>query len=199
MPVYPSPETWEYANERQRKSLKQPQPLLMDVGDLMLYPTCRGESINPYFKEKDLIDTGWKPDGWGALLIIDSGRAFDFLAWHRALTIVVSLPQKPDVDCLRSQVEWVVRSPGTCSASHFKRMKFEKVQRFTIDDVRLRQCFPSLTSGIYAAVQDISIANELNIGPSHKAFFNVQRQADGECANVPFPQISCLAAITAEQ
>ena len=35
---------------KSRKTLKEPQPFLMEVGDLLVYPTCQGQSINPYFK-----------------------------------------------------------------------------------------------------------------------------------------------------
>jgi hypothetical protein len=182
-----------------RKTLKEPQPLLMEIGDLLVYPTWRGEGINPYFSEKELKDTGWKPDGWGALLIIETGRAFDFLAWYRPLTVIDSMAQKPNIDTFQSHVEWVLRSPGTCSAAHFKRMQFEKIHRVTLDSARLRKCFPDLTPGVYAAVNDISIANELSIGPSHGSFFSVKIQADGEVAKVPFPSIGSLAEIAARQ
>lgn len=182
---------------RPRKTLNKPQPLLMEIGDLVVYPTCRGEAINPYFTEKELKDTVWRPDGWGALLIIDCGRAFDFLAWYRPLTLVDSMAQKPNIDCLRSRMKWVLRSPGTCSAAHFKRMQFETMHRLTIDRARRGKCFPDLTPGVHEAVNDVSIANELGIGPSHSSFFGWQIQTAGEYAKVPFPSIGCLAEITA--
>ncbi len=78
----------------------------MDVGDLLLYPTCRGEGINPYFQENAWSEaSGWKGDGWGALLIIDAGRVFDFLAWYRPLTLVAAQPEKPNLERLLSERE----------------------------------------------------------------------------------------------
>lgn len=182
---------------KRRKTLTEPQPLLMEIGDLVVYPTCRGKCINPYFTGKQLSDTGWRPDGWGALLTIDSARAFDFLAWYRPLTLVDSMGQKPTIDGLLSQVKWVLRGPGTCSPAHFKRMQFEKTHRVTIDRARLCKCFPDLPSGVQAAVNDISIANDLNIGPSRNSFFSMGIQPDGEVAKVPFPTIESLAQIAA--
>ena len=180
-----------------RKTLKQPQPLLMDVGDLLVYPTCRGEGINPFFQENAWSEaSGWKGDGWGALLIIDAGRVFDFLAWYRPLTLVAAQPEKPNLERLLSQREWVQRNPGICSASHFKRMQFEKIHRIAIDDSRRRQCFPNLSPGMSAAIQEICISNELGIAPDYNAFFRMQLQPNGEFTRVPFPSIGSLMAIT---
>lgn len=180
-----------------RKTLKKPQPLLMNVGDLLVYPTCQGECINPYYKENALSDSGWKPDGWGAFLIIDAGRAFDFLAWYRPLTLMDSISQKPNIDHILSQMDWVQRNAGTCSASHFKRMQLEKIHHIAIDTHRQRQFFPNLISGFYAAIKDISIADELGIGPYRKSFFSINVQPDGKITLDPFPTIGSLAAITA--
>lgn len=182
-----------------RKTLKEPQPLLMEAGDLLIYPTCQGQNVNPYFKDNELSDSGWNADGWGALLVIDCGLAFNFLAWYRPLTIVESLTEKPSIDHLLSQVAWVQRSSGTCSSNHFKRMQLEKIHHFAFDEDRRRQCFPKLTSGINAAVQDISISNELGIGPYYNAFFTMRLQPDGNFVKDPFPMIGNLAAIIASQ
>jgi hypothetical protein len=37
-----------------RTVLKKPQQLLMDRGDVIVYPTCSGRCINPYFASKEL-------------------------------------------------------------------------------------------------------------------------------------------------
>jgi hypothetical protein len=55
-----------------RKVIGKPQPLLMEMGDVIVYPTCGGKCINPYFASKELdrqyTKSGpmpWKQDGWG--------------------------------------------------------------------------------------------------------------------------------------
>jgi hypothetical protein len=167
-----------------RKTLKQPQPWVMDVGDLFVYPTCRGDIINPYFTEKSWTDTGWKADGWGAMVIIEKSRAFDFLAWYRFVTIAAPHPQKPTVTRLLSELEWFLRPPGTCSDAHFKRLRLEKVSQVNIDASRLRRHFSSVSPGLQCAVNDISIANGLHIGPTPTRGFNVQKQPDGSVAKL---------------
>src|SRR5439155_21330222 len=39
--------------KKTRSVLKSPQPLLMQVGEIYVYPTCGGECINPYFPSKE--------------------------------------------------------------------------------------------------------------------------------------------------
>jgi len=182
-----------------RRTLKEPQPLLMELGDLLVYPTCRGECINPYFTDKQLGLWDWKPDRWGAALIIDCGRAFDFLAWYQALTIVDSLPQRPTIDILRSRLGWVMRNPGTCSKGHFKRMQLQRIDCLAIDSACVRQRFPGTTSGTDAAVKDISSSNELSIGPHRTDFFSVRIQSDGAVAKIAFPAIASLTEIMARE
>jgi Ankyrin repeats (many copies) len=74
------------AGRRSRSVLRKPQPLLMEFGDVMLYPTCLGENINPYFASKELdtvckkdgpvpwTSVPWAQDRWGAMVIVDCGR-----------------------------------------------------------------------------------------------------------------------------
>jgi hypothetical protein len=80
------------AGSRPRPILRKPQALLMEVGDVAVYPTFGGRCINPYFASRELDRLGtrepaWKQDGWSAMVIVDRGRAFDFLSWYRPLTI----------------------------------------------------------------------------------------------------------------
>ena len=149
-----------------RNTLRSPQPLLMERGDVLVYPTCAGRCINPYFPSKEQ-DGRWTQDGWGAMTIIDCGRAFDFLAWYRATTIAYAVAERPTLDLLSgSEVLWRFGRPGTCSASHFRKMELQKIGRFAVDQEKLKNVFPILKPGISAAVQDISIANSMNAVPN---------------------------------
>lgn len=157
-------------NGRSRPVLKKPQPFLMDVGDVFIYPTFRGRCINPYFASRELDRLGtmspaWKQDGWAAMVIIDNGRAFDFLAWYRPLTISRATVQKPVLEELHGEMLWRLTGPGTCSPLHFKRMEFEKIGALPIDDDKVCRSFPNMRPGTSAAISDISIANGLHVAP----------------------------------
>jgi hypothetical protein len=146
-----------------RTVLKKPQTFVMDAGEVFVYPTSGGQCINSYFSSKEKIP-GWNHDGWGAAIVVDRGRAFDFLAWYTMLTISYALTEKPTIAQLRAEPLWVLRNPGTCSPVHFKRLELEKIGVMAIDNAKLEHSLP-LPAGQRSAIDDISIANSLSIGP----------------------------------
>ena len=147
-----------------RAVLKQPQPYVFAVGDLVIYPASGGKCINPYFPSKDKIPD-WQQDSWGAALIVANGRAFDFLAWYRPLALADALPAKPDLAGLRVPARWLLRRPGTCSAAHVRKMEMETLATLPLDPEKLARHFPAMRPGTAYAVDDISIANQLGTGP----------------------------------
>jgi hypothetical protein len=157
---------------RPRTVLKKPQPLLMDVGDVIVYPTCEGRCLNPYYPSKELNKRytrngplPWTQDGWGAAAIVDCGRAFEFLSWYRPLTLAEARNEKPELDLLRGDLLWRLELPGTCSLSHFKKMELERIGCLPLDPEKIKQRLPELRPGISAAVSNISIANRLSAIP----------------------------------
>lgn len=155
--------------DRPRTTLKTPQPLLLERGDVIVYPTCAGKCINPYYASKELDKhyrrlgpVPWRQDGWGAAVIIDCGRVFDFLSWYRPLTLARAMAEKPLVESLRGDIWWRLELPGTCSPAHFKKMELEKIGKLPVDPEKVQTVFPGLRPGLSAAVSDISIANRLS-------------------------------------
>ena len=152
-----------------RKVLKKPQPLVMLAGDVLVYPTSRGKNVNPYFPSKERMVPAWLQDGWSAAVIVECGHAFDFLAWYRPLTIAAALPEKPGMAQLRSTELWVLKRAGTCTPVQFKRMELEKVGAVPIAVKKLDLSFPKRPPPATAAVNEISIANHLHVGPDFPA------------------------------
>jgi hypothetical protein len=156
--------------EKTRTVLKKPQPLVMDVGDIIVYPTCYGRNINPYFpsreQDKQYTKEGpipWTQNDWGAMVIIGCGRAFDFLSWYRPLVIIEARSTKPALEELTADgVAWRLDSAGTCSPLHFKKMEMDKIGGVSLDPAKIETVFPGLRAGISAAVSDISIANRMH-------------------------------------
>jgi len=156
-----------------RVVFKKPQPLLLEVGDAFVYPTCAGQCINPYFASKALDrqytregPRPWGQDGWGAAVIVDCGRVFEFLAWYRPLTMAVAASEKLTLDTLRGDRTWRLQRPGTCSPAHFRKMELETIGRLPVDPVKVHAVFPHRPPATSAAVADISLANQLATLPS---------------------------------
>lgn len=157
-------------NRRPRPVLKKPQALLMDIGDVLVYPTFGGRCRNAYAASKELDRMGtmapaWTQDGWSAMVVVDHGRAFDFLAWYRPLIISEAMVRKPTLEELRAEMLWRLASAGTCSPVHFKRLEFEKIGAFPVDLDKLRRSFPHMAPGTRAAISDISLCNGISVGP----------------------------------
>jgi hypothetical protein len=142
---------------------KKPQPFLLETGDVIVFPTARGNCINPYFSSKEEIAGGWHQDGWGAAVIVECGRAFDFLAWYRPLRAPAATPAKPDLVALSAHPDWTLQRPGTVTRLHLQRMEIERVGALPIDAAKLDRLFPARPSGRSDAVSDISIANRLHL------------------------------------
>jgi hypothetical protein len=149
-----------------RRVLKRPQALVMNTGDVVVYPTARGNTINPYFPSVEKMRPEWIQDGWGAAVIVETGREFDFLARYRPLTIANPMSGKLGFKEVLANEIWVMRLPGTCSASHLRKMRLEKIGSVAVDAKKVKRCFPKEPTGRSAAVNDISIANRFSVGPA---------------------------------
>ena len=128
---------------------------------------ARPALTNPYTTRPDQLKIygprggePWTEDGWAALVVVERGRAFGFFAWYRPVVIDEGLTAKPDLATLRD-AGWRIDSPGTCSPTHLRRMRLERVGAFSADTAKVRTLFPGLRSGDSYAVNDISIANRL--------------------------------------
>lgn len=84
--------------------LKKPQPFVLELGGIYAFPVSCEECINPYMwpieaANARIPDTlaylHWVQDGWAATVILDRGRAFDYLAWYTPLVLNAALAEKP--------------------------------------------------------------------------------------------------------
>lgn len=149
-----------------RTLLKSPQKLLLGVGEVLTYPVCEGEPINPYTVGKEwAFVKAWRQDGWGALVVVERGHVFDFLAWYRPLVITKSLPAEPTLAELARPRMWLLREPGTLTVRHHANMSLKSLGRVSIDPARLEAFFPRRGSAMYSAVNDISLGNKINVRP----------------------------------
>ena len=150
---------------RVRKTLKGPESFVMNVGEFYVYPiSSSGEPRNPYMSQQ-MIAENWRHEAWGAMLIIETGRVFDFLAWYRPIVLQTPRPldRKPDADSLRNEMGWRVGFPGTCSKAHHKKMQLEIVGNASISAAKVQSLVVDFPSGDEYALNDISISNELDV------------------------------------
>lgn len=149
--------------EKKRPVLAKPQPYLMDTGDLLSYPMSKdGYPVNPYMA----ADTDWSCDKWGAVLIVECSRAFGYFAWYRPLILASpsSASKPPEPSALQGKNrKWCLGIPGTCSPTHFRRMRLQKLANLPVSAARFAETFNDLEKGDAYAVADRSIANALDV------------------------------------
>lgn len=146
-----------------RRVIKKKQPLVMNMGDIFVYPTSLGrcrESLPAWIH----VVPAWKQDGWNAVVIVSAERAFDFLASYRPLILARSVCEKPDLLQLQGAPLWRLKRPCVCTAIHLRRLGMEKVATVRLDNEKLKHSFPVLPPGIKAVIENRSIESELTVG-----------------------------------
>ena len=152
-----------------RKTIRKPQPYVMGVGDVLAYPICGGDCRNPYATRPDQLKIygpgggqPWTQDAWAATIIVERGLTFGFFAWYRPLVVRAAYDARPTLAEL-TDAQWALQLPGTCSATHFRRIGFEIVGTVPVSHAKLETRYPTLQPGTSAAISDISIANRLKV------------------------------------
>jgi hypothetical protein len=152
---------------KRRGVLKAPQELLLEVGEALTYPVCakdrRCEAINPYAVGKDWDWVkAWKQDAWGALVVVERGLLFDFLAWYRPLVAWQAVAAKPILADLQTRRAWTFGQAGTLTARHLTNMELKSLGQVAIDPDRLDWFLPDRGEPVGPVVSDITIANAMN-------------------------------------
>jgi hypothetical protein len=150
-------------NAKRRSAIKKPQPLVIDIGDVFVYPTSLGRCRETCPEWMHVVPA-WEQDGWNAMVVASAERAFDFLAWYRPLILASPVKEKPQLSQLRSFSRWILRPPGTCRAVDLKRLCVEKIGTVRVDSEKLKRSFPTLPAGTRAALDNRSIERELTVG-----------------------------------
>ena len=149
--------------ERTSRVIKKAQPLVMNAGDIFVYPTSLGRCKETLPAWIHMVPA-WKQDGWNAAVIVSAERAFDFLAWYRPLILAKPFVERPALTELQSVPLWILKSPCTCTAIHLRRLGMEKIATVRVDKEKLKRSFSYLPPGIKAAIENRSIDRELTVG-----------------------------------
>lgn len=146
-----------------RRVVKKKQPLVMNEGDVFVYPTSLGRCKVPLPAWMHVVPA-WELDGWNAVVIVGAERAFDFLVWYHPLILARPVTEKPDLLQLQSAPLWILKRPCICTAILLRRLGMEKIAAVRVDSVKLRHSFPLLASGIKAVIANRSLDSELTVG-----------------------------------
>jgi hypothetical protein len=90
--------------ERPRPRASRPPPICVAAGDVIVHPSMEGESMNPHSGREDIRPFGgpFIPDGWGAIVILETGRAYDWFPWCSYQSLALWTESPPDLDEVRA-------------------------------------------------------------------------------------------------
>jgi hypothetical protein len=128
-----------------RPKAQKPPPLVLSAGEVYAFPTMAGRAWHPYRLPSD---GPFVADGWGALVVLATGRAFEWLPWVALASLTVRSDRKPSFDdALKGQL---IPHPQTNGAgrfvpksAHTKGLQLELLGRIDLDPVLVE---PQLSS-----------------------------------------------------
>ena len=125
--------------DKKRSQGKNPMRNCAQAGQIYTFPTMGGTGFNAWFPSWER--SGFQPDGWGALVIVETGLVFDWYPYCSYSALVVRANRKPSLeDALNSKtmfrdgVAYCLPRP-----SHFKKMQMELLGTFDVDQAKARQ------------------------------------------------------------
>ena len=130
-----------------RATIKTQEGYVLEIGVLYACPV-RDANINPRGSKKNFDGSPWIPDGWRQFVILNRGRAFDYLAWYQPLVCKKPVPEKPRLADAGADLWWELDSPHTCPRRHFDDLGLVAVGALPIDMEKARERFPKARRGI---------------------------------------------------
>ena len=115
--------------EKPRRIVRKPQPLLLERGEALAWPTDRGASINPYVPADLLWKLGgFTQDGWGFGIVTDAGHLLRVLAFYAVQVLKWRRTERPSPD-LAIQCPRAPHHYGTIGSLHLQRARVERLGR----------------------------------------------------------------------
>lgn len=115
------------------KSGKLP-PFLVQPGEAYAFPTMRHAGMNPWFASWE--EANFQPDGWGAMLVLATGRCFDYFPWCAKASLSVNPATEPTLDDARAARLLSEAGYAVPRALHMKRQGMRLIGTLALDPAR---------------------------------------------------------------
>jgi hypothetical protein len=117
----------------------KPPEFVVEVGEIYAFPTMRGAAVNAWFDTWEAAR--FEPDGWGALVVLQKGRAYNWLPWVSVASLTVSHERCPSFEeTLQARLLKHPQTDGAAKCvpkrSHVKRMKMQPLGRVNLSPAR---------------------------------------------------------------
>ena len=132
---------------RPRPTRKKPPPMVVDVGQTFSFPTMNNRAMNPYHRNR--AQARFEPDGWAAMLILGTGRAYDWLPWCAYQSLSVPHDREPTLDDVRNSRLLNIRTAELAVPRrlHLARMEAKLLGRLNLNSRTVAERVPFLPQG----------------------------------------------------
>jgi hypothetical protein len=120
---------------RPRVGPRKPPPLVLGTGEIYAFQTMKGRAWHPY---RLRCEGPFAPDGWGAMVVLATGRAFDWVPWVSLASLELNEQRKPTLgEALAARLMLQVETDGAGryipKRSHARGMNLELLGRVELD------------------------------------------------------------------
>ncbi|RAU17070.1 hypothetical protein DN062_14220 [Nitrincola tibetensis] len=119
--------------ESKRRVAKNPPKQVVKEGEVYVFPTMQGKGLNAWFSSWE--EAGFKPDGWGSLIITSTGREYDWFPWATYVPVNTSPAEKATLEKVLNGRTLFGDGVAYCipKQNHFKRMEMEKIGEIILE------------------------------------------------------------------
>lgn len=126
---------------RPRTAAKKPPAYVVMRGEVYVYPTMNGSAVNTWMSSWQ--QANFVPNGWGALLVLEIGRAYDWLQWCAIAALSTDAHQPATMeDVLRSELMLHPQTMGAARCvpkkSHLAMMQAHCIGTLDLDPVKVQ-------------------------------------------------------------
>lgn len=137
---------------RDRRILHTPEPFVLDVGACLAYPSQDGNAPNLFMRQSD-IDRTFKPNGWGAFIVLARAHKLDVFARYLIARLAVAPRNKPTRESCASgklsanKSAWSLEPPTPAVAwveitrPHLKKLAAVPLGTLPLDGNAVRRSF----------------------------------------------------------
>ena len=112
---------------------------VVGTGDVYAFPTMAGLAFASYVSGAEDFDRrNFKQDGWGAVVVVDQGRAFDWLPWCALISVAVDPSKMPTIpDLFGAELLYHSQTKGATRCvpkrSELKDVPFQLIGKVELD------------------------------------------------------------------
>ena len=126
---------------RVRSFPKKPPDLLVEIGQVYAFPTFNGFALGPECATSP--QAFYDPNGWGALVVLDRGRAYEWLPWCALASLAVPPSSKPGFEeALQSNLIFHPQTQGAARCvqklADMKTMQLKLIGHIALDPNRVQ-------------------------------------------------------------